>query len=62
MIRSKLPFADLEDAYDRIAAGIDRAGEDKAQLFLAKLALALASQADDAGQVRAAIEASLKDL
>ena len=62
MIRSKLPFADLEEAYDLIAAGIDRAGEDKARLFLAKLALALASQADDAGQVRAAIEASLKDL
>jgi hypothetical protein len=62
MITSKLPFADLEDAYDLIAAGIDRAGAGKAQLFLAKLALALASQLDDAGLVRVAIEASLKDL
>jgi hypothetical protein len=62
MIQSKLPFAELEDAYDLIASGIDRAGEGKAQLFLAKLSLALASQLDDAGQLRVAIEASLRDL
>ena len=32
----------LEEAYDLIAEGIDRAGEAKAALFLAKLSLALA--------------------
>ena len=62
MIDSQLPFADLEEAYDLIARGIDQAGEASALLFLAKLALALASQVADAARVRAAVEASLKDL
>ena len=62
MLTSTLPFANLEDAYDLIAAGIDGAGKDKANLFLAKLALALASQVSDPAQIRAAISASLKDL
>jgi hypothetical protein len=62
MLKSSLPFADLEDAYDMIAAGIDTAGKEKANLFLAKFALALASQVGDASKVRAAIDASLKDL
>ena len=61
MITSKLPFTELEDAYDLIAAAIDRAG-DNATLFLAKLALALTSQLEAPGQLRAAIEASLRDL
>ena len=62
MLKSSLPFADLEDAYDMIATGIDTAGKDKANLFLAKLALALAGQVGDAARVRAAVDASLKDL
>jgi hypothetical protein len=62
MITSKLEWTDLEEAYDLIAAGIDRAGAAKAQLFLAKLALALASQLDGLEELRAAIEASLRDL
>jgi hypothetical protein len=62
VIESKLPFAELEEAYDLIARGIDQAGEAKAPLFLAKLALALASQLSDGAALRAMIEASLKDL
>jgi hypothetical protein len=61
MITSKLPFAQLEDAYDLIAAAIDRAGDNET-LFLAKLALALTSQLEEPGQLPAAIEASLRDL
>jgi hypothetical protein len=62
MIESKLPFADHEDAYDLIAAAIDRAGNEKSALFLAKLAPALASQLDDPEKLRTAVDASLRDL
>lgn len=62
MITLKLAWADLEEAYDLIAAGIDRAGAARAQLFLAKLALALASQLDGLEGLRGAVEASLRDL
>jgi hypothetical protein len=51
MITKKLSTADIEAAYDLIAEGIDRAGEEKARLFLAKLCLALANLVGDLSEV-----------
>jgi hypothetical protein len=62
MIAKKLSTAEIEAAYDLIAEGIDRAGEGKAQLFLAKLSLALANLTGDLGAVRQAVDAALEDL
>jgi hypothetical protein len=45
-----------------IAEGIDRAGEAKAALFLAKLSLALAYLAGDSAKVAQAVDAALRDL
>jgi ethanolamine utilization microcompartment shell protein EutL len=52
----------LEEAYDLIAEGIDRAGEAKATLFLAKLSLALAYLAGDSAKITQAVDAALRDL
>ena len=57
-----MPFADLEAVYERLAAAIDQAGDDKSALFLAKLALVLADRLGDREAVLAAIEACLADL
>ncbi|HLN49122.1 MAG TPA: hypothetical protein VK251_06395 [Steroidobacteraceae bacterium] len=54
--------AALEEVYDLIAEGIDRAGEAKAALFLAKLSLALAYLARDSAKVAQAVDAALRDL
>ena len=62
MITKKSSTADLEAAYDLIAEGIDRAGEEKARLFLAKLCLALANLVGDLAEVTRAVDAALKDL
>ncbi|MGO8830379.1 MAG: DUF2783 domain-containing protein [Steroidobacteraceae bacterium] len=62
MIEQRLTIAALEQVYDVIADGIDRAGDAKAKLFLAKLCLALANLVGDAAQVRQAAEAALRDL
>jgi hypothetical protein len=62
MLEKKLSTAGIEEAYDLIAEGIDRAGEEKARLFLAKLALALANLSGDLTAVRQAVDAALKDL
>ncbi len=62
MIEQKLTTAALEQVYDVIADGIDRAGDAKAKLFLAKLSLALANLVGDAAQVRQAADAALRDL
>jgi hypothetical protein len=62
MIAKKLSTAEIEAAYDLIAEGIDRAGEGKAQLFLAKLSLALANLTGDLAAVRQAVDAALADL
>ncbi len=62
MIEQRLTIAALEQVYDAIADGIDRAGDAKAKLFLAKLCLALANLVGDAAQVRQAAEAALRDL
>ena len=62
MIEKLGTTAALETAYDAIAEGIDRAGEAKAALFLAKLSLALATLAGDTAMVKDAVEAALRDL
>ena len=62
MIDKRGTTAALEAAYDLIAEGIDRAGEAKAALFLAKLSLALATLVGDTAKVTDAVEAALRDL
>lgn len=52
----------LENFWEMLAEGIDRAGEAKAELFLAKLALLLGREVGDAARCRAAIETALEDL
>jgi len=42
---------DLERVYDTLAASLDSVGPDKSELFLAKLALLLSHEIDDAGRV-----------
>lgn len=62
MISGKLTTAELEETYDLIAAGVDAAGPEKASLFLAKLALALAAISGDMALVRDAVDAAQRDL
>ena len=57
-----LTIAGLETAYDSLAEAIDRAGADKATLFLVKLALLNADALADAERFREHIEAALRDL
>ena len=57
-----LPIAGLESAYDSLAEAIDRAGAEKATLFLVKLALLNANALGDAQRFRDQIEIALRDL
>ncbi|MBL8310709.1 MAG: DUF2783 domain-containing protein [Burkholderiales bacterium] len=57
-----LPIEGLEAVYDRLAEAIDRAGPEKAELFLVKLALLNANALGDATRVAAHIDAALRDL
>jgi hypothetical protein len=57
-----LPIAGLEDVYDTLAQAIDQVGEDRAKLFLVKLALLNANALGDAGVFRRHVEAALRDL
>lgn len=61
-IEKNLTTAQLEETYDVIAEAIDTAGADRTVLFLAKLALALGNMVGDPAKVRAAVDASLRDL
>ena len=47
--------ADLEIVYEALAQAIDRAGPAQAEVYLAKLALALADERGDSDRVCAAI-------
>ena len=58
---SSLTLTDLEQVYDDIAQGVDRAG-DRSELFLAKLALLLAQALGDQPRVAALIDTALADL
>jgi hypothetical protein len=56
------PTEALEVVYERLATAIDEAGPERAELYLAKLALRLAHDIGDPKLVLAAIEACLEDL
>lgn len=60
--RPTMAFADLERVYEQLAMAIDRAGPDRENLMLAKLALALAHRLGDAAAVEACIEMAFEDL
>lgn len=56
-----LSLSELEQVYDDLAQGVDRAGE-HSELFLAKLALLLAQALGDQPRVAALIDTALADL
>jgi len=53
---------ELEQVYEALAQGIDAAGEGKAELFLAKLALLMAREIGDAERVKALIDSAGRNL
>lgn len=57
-----LGIAGLETVYDLLAQAIDRAGPDKSELLLTKLALLNAQALGDADLFRAHLEAAAADL
>lgn len=57
-----LDIAGLEAVYDTLATAIDRAGPEKAELFLVKLALLNAQALGDADRFRQLVETALQDL
>jgi hypothetical protein len=58
---SKMPFDDLEAAYEALAIAIDTGGEREA-LFLTRLALVLGHELGDIAAFRNAIETALEGL
>jgi hypothetical protein len=59
---STMPFEDLEEVYECLAAAIDRAGPDSEALFLTKLALTLGHKLGDAAAFAEAVAIALQDL
>ncbi|MBS0468074.1 MAG: DUF2783 domain-containing protein [Proteobacteria bacterium] len=57
-----LSLTDLENVYDRLAQAIDQAGQDKADLFLVKLALLNAQALGDAELFARQVACALQDL
>jgi N-glycosylase/DNA lyase len=57
-----LSIPDLETVYDTLATAIDEAGEEKATLFLVKLALLNANAIASAEVFQNHVLAALKDL
>jgi hypothetical protein len=53
---------DLETMYEALAQAIDAVGPDQAALYLAKVALALAAELDDAARALAVIDRCLTGL
>ena len=53
---------DLEIVWERLAEALDRAGPEKAVLFLSKLALLLANAVEDRDYVESSINEALQDL
>jgi hypothetical protein len=62
VIEKRMSTVEIERVYDLIAEGIDKAGPDKGELFLAKLSLALANLVSDGEQVANAVTAAGRDL
>jgi len=59
---STLTIPDLETVYDTLATAIDQAGQDKASLFLVKLALLNANALANADVFQTHVQAALQDL
>jgi hypothetical protein len=59
---SKMPFDDLEAAYEALATAIDTAGAEREALFLTRLALVLGHELGDIAAFREAIKTALDDL
>jgi hypothetical protein len=59
---SALNIPDLETVYDTLATAIDQAGQDKASLFLVKLALLNANALANADVFQTHVQAALQDL
>ena len=57
-----LSIAGLEMVYDALAQAIDKAGSEKAELFLVKLALLNANALGDASLFQQHLNAALQDL
>ena len=57
-----LTIPDLETVYDTLATAIDQAGQDKASLFLVKLALLNANALANADVFQGHVQAALQDL
>ncbi|MCW1930914.1 hypothetical protein [Pararhodobacter zhoushanensis] len=51
---------DIEDVFDTLATTLDQVGVERAPLFLAKAALALAQALNDPERARAIIEAAAR--
>jgi hypothetical protein len=62
MTNSTLTIDGLETVYDALATAIDQAGQDKATLFLVKLALLNANALADEHLFQQQITAALQDL
>jgi hypothetical protein len=62
MMPKRLTTTQLEDVYDRLAEALDAVPPARRELFLAKLALALANLLGDPAQVAEALEAAARDL
>jgi len=60
--KNALTISGLETVYDTLATAIDKAGPDKAELFLVKLALLNAQTLGSAEVFTAQIQAALRDL
>ncbi len=59
---NSLPIAGLETTYDALAEALDRAGPEKSELFLVKLALLSANALADATVFQALLDAAQQDL
>ena len=57
-----LTIGGLETVYDALATAIDKAGPDKAELFLVKLALLQANTLGDEAQFQQQVNTALQDL
>jgi hypothetical protein len=62
MTHTQLTIDGLETVYDALATAIDQAGQDKATLFLVKLALLNANALADEHLFQQQITAALQDL
>jgi hypothetical protein len=60
--KNALTIPGLETVYDALASAIDQAGQDKAELFLVKLALLNANALGNPKTFDAHIQSALRDL